>query len=157
MTGSEGCREPQGFLLTSDVEFLEIPNVWHHQNTTQFWLKQVSFSKEWEDEMWILIIITSGFSEMWRRRLLGGSWLPPRAPGSGWSVGGSPAVDALPGSSHSANFVLLQTEIVKKWKKFKTHFLLLVLPSKIFQFLTLWKSKGSWKSFESEISTQETG
>ena len=41
MTGSEGCREPQRFLLTSEVEFLEIPNVWHHQNTTKFWLKQV--------------------------------------------------------------------------------------------------------------------
>ena len=43
MSGSEGCREPKSFLLTSEVEFLEIPNVWHHQNTTKFWLKQVSW------------------------------------------------------------------------------------------------------------------
>ena len=58
----------------------------------------------------------TGFSEMWRRRLLGGSWLTPRILGDRWPACGSHAVDTFPGSSHSANFVLLQTKIVKKLK-----------------------------------------
>ena len=39
--GSKNCDEAQKFLLATELEFLEIPNVWHHQNTTRFWLKQV--------------------------------------------------------------------------------------------------------------------
>ena len=35
------CREVQKFMLSTEVEFLEIPNIWHHENTTRFWLQQV--------------------------------------------------------------------------------------------------------------------
>ena len=39
--GSRKCDGFRDFMLWTEVEFLEIPNMWHHQNTSRFWLKQV--------------------------------------------------------------------------------------------------------------------
>ena len=39
--GQKSCKKIQKFQVRTEVEFLEIPVVWHHQNTTRFWLKQV--------------------------------------------------------------------------------------------------------------------
>ena len=39
-SGPRECRTVQNFLLSTEVEFLEIPNIWHHENTTRFWLQQ---------------------------------------------------------------------------------------------------------------------
>ena len=43
--GPGKCSGVQHFPLSSEVEFLEIPNIWHQQNTTRFWLKQVRWTK----------------------------------------------------------------------------------------------------------------
>ena len=37
-----GCSARQRFPIRSEVEFVEIPAVWHNQNTTKFWLIQVT-------------------------------------------------------------------------------------------------------------------
>ena len=39
--GPRKCSKVQHFPLSTEVEFLEIPNIWHQQNTTRFWLQQV--------------------------------------------------------------------------------------------------------------------
>ena len=39
--GSRKCDGFRDFMLWTEVEFLDIPNMWHHQNTSRFWLKQV--------------------------------------------------------------------------------------------------------------------
>ena len=47
--GPRKCSKVQHFPLSTEVEFLEIPNIWHQQNTTRFWLQQVRwkiFSKQ---------------------------------------------------------------------------------------------------------------
>ena len=37
-----GCSNRQRFPIRSEVEFVEVPAVWHNQNTTKFWLIQVT-------------------------------------------------------------------------------------------------------------------
>ena len=39
--GQRKCSKVQHFPLSTELEFLKIPNIWHHQNTSRFWLKQV--------------------------------------------------------------------------------------------------------------------
>ena len=34
------CSQTQDFKLQSSVQFIEIPIVWHHQNRSQFWVRQ---------------------------------------------------------------------------------------------------------------------
>ena len=34
------CSKTQDFKLQSSVQFIEIPIVWHHQNRSQFWVRQ---------------------------------------------------------------------------------------------------------------------
>ena len=50
----------QSFFLSTQVEFLEIPNIWHHQNTSRFWLKQVN-----------MIFLHTKISTMFSRILFG--------------------------------------------------------------------------------------
>jgi len=51
--GKKSCQKIQRFQLRTEVEFVEIPVIWHHQNTTRFWLKQDSITCNgdicWED------------------------------------------------------------------------------------------------------------
>ena len=42
--GPRKCSKVQHFSLSTEVEFLEIPNIWHQQNTTRFWLQQVGWN-----------------------------------------------------------------------------------------------------------------
>eukprot|EP00090_Calanus_glacialis_P017441 TRINITY_DN27160_c0_g1_i1.p1 TRINITY_DN27160_c0_g1~~TRINITY_DN27160_c0_g1_i1.p1 ORF type:complete len:534 (+),score=142.64 TRINITY_DN27160_c0_g1_i1:3-1604(+) len=62
--GQKNCQKIQKFQIRTEVEFLEIPVVWHHENTTRFWLTQDSISCNgdicWEDMLIPITKLESG-------------------------------------------------------------------------------------------------
>ena len=54
------CSHIQRFQLQTSVQFIEVPIVWHHQNTSRFWVKQyddISEGKCNGDVCWKVLII----------------------------------------------------------------------------------------------------
>ena len=62
--GPRECSKVQHFQLSTELEFLEIPNIWHQQNTTRFWLKQVRWKLDSPNRENINKYFHSGFHQM---------------------------------------------------------------------------------------------